>query len=314
MRRPAGRDPIPADDNAAVVANRLLSGSGGRPEDNIRQDIGRLLDILGHDNLLTYPTAAGPADIFLPRLRTLVETKRIGLADDPFKPQTRQGRETPLAQLERYVRAEIGSELDLLPFADPADRDRPWLGVLTDGRVWHAWRYAHRRGPVRVPVFESYRPTGPSDLLERLGSLFADGPIGKPWIPTDPKPVFDGHLSELGQLRTSLSGRAEVETETKYRLWLDMLRTSSMAPASESRRRRLFVHHSFLIAIARGVIHTLARPDADPDPEVILRDNFSSWIVAVNAGREWARRLLERIHGFEWRRRRGDVLQPDNSC
>ena len=107
-RRPAGKDFIPGDDNAAVVANRLLSGSGNRPEDNKRQDIDRLLDILGRDNLLTYPTAAGPADICLPRLRTLVETKRIGLADDPLKPQMRQGRETPLAQLERYVRVEIG--------------------------------------------------------------------------------------------------------------------------------------------------------------------------------------------------------------
>ena len=309
MRRPAGRDFALGDDNAAVVANRLLSGSSNRPEDNIRQDIGRLMDILGHDNLLTYPTAAGPADIFLPRLRTLVETKRVGLAADPFKQQPRQGRETPHAQLDRYVRAEIESELDLLPLADPGDRDRPWLGVLTDGRVWHAWRYAHQPGPVGVPVFASFRPTGPSDLLERLGSLFADGPIGKPWIPTDPKPVFDGYLSDLEELRTSLSGRAEVETETKYRLWLDMLRTSSMAPASESRRRRLFVHHSFLIAIARGVIHTLAHPEAAPDPEVILRDNFSSWIVSVTAGREWARRLLERIHGLEWRRRRGDVLR-----
>ena len=36
-----------------------------------------------------------------------------------------------------------------------------------------------------------------------------------------------------------------------------MLRTSSMEPENDAGRHRLFVTHSFLVALARGVIHTL---------------------------------------------------------
>ena len=41
------------------AAQRLLDANPDRPEDRIRQDIGRLLDSLGIDNFLTYRTPAG---------------------------------------------------------------------------------------------------------------------------------------------------------------------------------------------------------------------------------------------------------------
>ena len=89
-----------------------------------------------------------------------------------------------------------------------------------------------------------------------------------------------------------------------------MLRTANMEPESDAARIQLFVTHSFLVALARGVIHTLADPGTDPDPAAILGDGFVSWILSTSRGRNWARALLDEIHRHEWRRRRGDVLRP----
>ena len=83
-----------------------------------------------------------------------------------------------------------------------------------------------------------------------------------------------------------------------------------MEPEGQAARERLFVTHSFLVALARGVIHTLARPAQDPDPGTLLRDGFVAWILKTTPGRRWAREFLENVHAYEWRRQRGDVMRP----
>ena len=65
------------------AADKLLASPKNSPEDNIRQNIGRLLDALKIENIITYPTPDGPADLYLPRRRTFIETKAHGLANDP---------------------------------------------------------------------------------------------------------------------------------------------------------------------------------------------------------------------------------------
>ena len=108
------------------------------------------------------------------------------------------------------------------------------------------------------------------------------------------------------------SSRARVSrsTETKKRLWLEMLITTSMAPENDDAQQRLFVAHSFLVAFARGVTHVLARPNDEPQAEDILADGFVAWIIVTAKGRQWANRFLKEIYGYEWRRRPGDVLRP----
>ena len=289
------------------AATRLVKASPRRPEDNIRQDLGRLLDALEVESILTFRTDAGPADLYLPRRRTIIETKSGGLADEPNKPQARENNETPLQQLERYLRAEIATELGYLDLEGQGDR--PWVGILTDGHVWHAWRYAHEVSSARQAVFTNFRPANAAELIARIGPLFGGNPIGKPWIPERPQEIFRDWLPTLENLMGTLSGRAQRETDTKRSLWLDMLRTSSMAPNNQYQQQRLFVAHSFLVTIARGVVHTVARPNDDPDPKRILEDGFVAWILESHAGRHWAQGLLDRIHGYEWRRRHGDVLR-----
>ena len=289
-------------------ADWLLRHSRGRPEDFIRKRVGELLGSMDVEYENSYPTDGGPADVYLPRRRTIIETKASGLADDPDRPQARKNEETPRQQLERYLRSEIAYERTCLPFEE--ESDRPWTGIVTDGRVWHVWRYSHDDDAVATTVERDFRPTTPEALVQRLRHYIEGELVGKPWIPADPRGLFEPRLEELRQLHAELPARVAGSTETKKRLWLEMLITTSMAPDSEAARQRLFVAHSFLVAFAPGVTHVLARPNEQPRAQDILGDGFIAWIVVTAKGRQWADRFLSEIYSYEWRRRPGDVLRP----
>lgn len=289
-------------------AQRLLDAPRNRHEDNIRQDIGRLLDVLQIDNRITYKTPGGDADLYLPRRRIVIETKSDGLATYPHRPQTGYDDETPFQQLERYLLSELEDERGRLPLDDHPDQR--WTGILTDGRIWHAWHYDHAAGAVAQHRLHAFRPLNAEELLRELLPILNVEPVGKPWIPPNPLEIFQPSHDRLRDIYDQLAGRNLAETATKKQLWLEMLRTSSMEPENEAGRHRLFVTHSFLVALARGVIHTLSTPTVAPDPRAILGDGFVSWTLATGRGRQWATALLEQIHRYEWRRQRGDVLRP----
>ena len=292
---------------AAEAARRLIRGRRTRPEDNIRQDLGRLLDAMEIENFITYGTPDGPADLYLPRRRTVIETKRVGDADEPEKPQARENGESPREQLERYLRSETNRELG---FLDLEGLDtRPWIGIVTDGRIWHAWRYAHESGSIGQEIFRDFRPTAEGELVTKLAHLLGEEPLGKPWIPERPASIFEPYRDRLSEIRSGLTDEREQRTQTKQQLWLDVLRTSSMAPNNQHQVERLFVGHSFLITLARGVVHTLSKPKANPDANVILNEGFAAWIIDSTEGRHWAREVLEKVDSYEWRRRSGDVLR-----
>ena len=289
-------------------AQQLLDAPRSRHEDNIRQDIARLLDSLDIENRITYKTPGGDADLYLPRRRIVIETKSDGLAGDPHRPQPGYNNETPFQQLERYLLSELEDEKSRLPLDDhPAQR---WTGILTDGRLWHAWHYDHVLGAVAQHRLNAFRPRDAGDLLRQLLPIFNVEPIGKPWIPSNPLPIFQPSHDDLRDIYDNLAGRTLAETDTKKQLWREMLRTSSMEPENDAGRHRLFVTHSFLVALARGVIHTLASPTIAPTPRSILGDGFISWVLATHRGLQWATSLLEQVHRYEWRRQRGDVLRP----
>ena len=295
--------------DAIQAAQSLLDANPNRPEDRIRQDIGRLLDSLDINYLLTFRTRAGPADIFLPNRRVFIETKATGLADDPHRAQARANPETPFEQLERYLKAELYDELVRLPL--DKQPELPWTGIVTDGRVWHAWRFAHTDQPRPELVLDGFRPQTGDELVLQVGPILNVEPVGKPWIPTDPVPLFVHALDELREVHAGLAGeRVRQTTDTKMRLWLDMLRGSGMAPATGAAQTRLFTAHCFLVALARGVVHALLKPNSRPDLAELLGSGFVAWIIEVEDGRVWARKLLDRVHTYEWRRTAGDVLRP----
>ena len=291
-----------------ATAKWLLERSAGRPEPQIQQRISDLLTSLGVDREVGFRTGDGEADIYLPRRRTIIETKALGLADHPDKPQARKKPESPKQQLERYLHSEISREIRSLPFEDNADR--PWTGILTDGRVWHVWSYPHAKNAAGTPIEAGFRPGTPEALIGFLRRTLDGDLVGKEWIPSDPRNLFEPRLNDLRAIYKDLPEYTEAATGTKMHLWLDMLRTSSMEPRGDAARHDLFVAHSFLVTLARGVIRALANPKDVPKAKDVLGDGFVAWVIETREGEQWGDAFLEEIHHYEWRRRPGDVLRP----
>ena len=294
-------------------AGKLLA-AGQANERHIEHRLGALLEDLGLENIPSFhiPEAGGSVDLYLPRRRVCIETKDRGLVDNPDARQP--GREeSALAQLKRYVFGQMERESKLLPLDGPTDR--PWTGILTDGRVWHVWRYASGSKPASDGdrMEAGTCPASPNALLRLLVKYVGGEPIGKPWIPKNPAkdiPDFQKAAENLADIHANLEGVIRQQTNTKYSLWLDLLRTANMEPESDAAKHRLFVSHSFLVALARGVIASLGDSSDSPDPKALLGDGFIAWILATHDGRVWAGKLMKIIHDYEWRLRPGDVLRP----
>lgn len=309
--RPPARAGSPKGPAAAALLHPRPKESEGQRE----HLVAAVLAELGEDCEIQKSLAGGGGtiDILIPTRRAVIEVKRPGGAEDPDLPQRgRPNDETPREQMERYVRTEIESTLGTFRFDD----DRPWLGILTDGRTWWAWRYPPAPAAAGSLVWGPVRPATADELLARLGRALEDQGEGLPPIPEDPIPVFSPDLDALGEIYQGIRPPIVGRTETKMRLWLDMLRTSSMAPETPAARQSLFVKHTFLVALARCVIHTLAHPSPHParpaDDEIdgVLGDGFVAWAIDPVEGRQWARNLLGKVRSFEWRRRPGDVMRP----
>ena len=218
--------------------------------------------------------AARPISTFSAGARSS-KLKARGRAGDPHAPQARENNETPLQQLERYLLSELRHDKQMFAFEEHADR--PWVGILTDGRVWHAWAYDDRRETRVRTILDGFVPASAEELVRRIRPLVSGDPIGKPWVPPDPRSLFEPAHDELQAIYSELGGANLAETRTKRDLWLDMLRTASMEPENEAARDRLFVTHSFLVALARGVVQTLAEPNDPPNPPDVLTDGFVAW-------------------------------------
>ena len=297
-------------DNATNLAAALTSTSEQRSrryrnESNVKVDLSRLIAVLGYGPVETeHSISGGSIDIYVPHHRVIIETKARGLAADPHKPQGAD-RESPKEQLDRYVMSEIRTELSSFDW-NPEDRSRqPWVGVVTDGTIWHSWRYPHEGNP-EIETIPSETMSDADALIAALTAAFGTERSGKPWVPTAPADLFRDHEKRLGSLYRQLPRAVQSRTETKQQLWLDMLRVSGIAP-HDNDADRLFVTHSLLIAIARLVAHGLTR-----DREnwlAALDDGFVSWITDSRPGREWAGELHGTIEERDWKRRRHDVMQ-----
>ena len=299
-----------ATDTSTKTSNWLLRNSIRQSEDSIRQQVGALLDSLSIEYELSYrsPYALEPCDIYLPRRRTIIATKSTGGAEDPYRLESDLSNESPKQRLERYLRAEI--EYELSSSGSEEKDERPWLGVLTDGAIWHAWRYPHQSNTVGVQVGTAFRTSDNFASINHLRRLVSDNLVGKPWIPQNPRPIFESRLQDLSQIYEALPSRARQSTATKHAQWLEMLRASGIEPENDLESLKLFVKHSFLVALARAVIQVLANPRQVPDVDKVLGNGFVAWVIETESGRQWASELFREVHAYEWRRRPGDVLRP----
>ena len=297
--------------DAPSWATSLTSASGQsrqryRTEGNVVLDVVRLLDALGVGPIeREYSNGGGKMDIFLPTYRTVIEAKARPLGSDPTKPQNRPDAESPKDQLDRYVGAEIRYELGSLKYEDEGASERDWTGIVTDGSHWHVYRYPHVSEP-RSQEFYSDCPSEADELIRLLSEVFGGETVGKGWIPADPSDLFREKAIELLDLFRNLPPAVRPTTRTKRALWLDMLRVSGMQPAP-GRADRLFVTHSFLIAVARMVSHLLT--SKQKNHLSVLRDSFASWITDFHQGQGWAASVWEIVDRHDWRRRRNDVMR-----
>ena len=294
--------------NTEQAASRVLNIKSGVTEADIRVKICALLEVMGIDEYhLEYRVKSGSVDIYLPRLRTIIETKRKGMADNPYDSQA--GDRSPFEQVDGYLQSVIKSTYNSL-FRD--ENNLRWTGILTDGQVWHRWTYEHRMNPTAQKEEQNFSPKTGRELATWLSEKFVcdSDYVGKPWIPSNPVSEFRDQMDELREIFTTLPESVANQTETKRKLWGDMLRSSGMYPNTEPARDRLFVSHSFLVALARGVIWSMSDLQNAPNPLDLFGDGFISWIVQTTIGQEWSKGLLTRINGYDWRMRKGDVLRP----
>ena len=295
-------------DIVEVASELLANRDRHRAEGNVQSDVEALLRAMNVGTIEShYQLGNDQADIYLPNRRAFIECKAFPGAEDPERSQRRSNPESPRQQLDRYVRAEIENEINLLPglFADNA---APWTGIVTDGSNWHVYTYQNKVGAISKLDSSQFFLNEASSLAEFLIDTLGTQMVGKEWIPKNPGVLFSDLKSELDDLYRELPSKAGTPTLTKRRLWLDMMKTSGMIPADEAGQERLFLAHSFLIVIARLVSHTLAA-FSDESHETVLKDGFASWILDFDRGSVWAKRMWEQIDGFDWRRRRGDVLR-----
>ena len=275
-----------------------------RNESNVKLDLSQLIDTLGYGPVENEHTIPGGAiDIYVPHHRVIIEAKARGLANDPHKPQG-SDRESPKEQLDRYVLSEIRKELNSFEW-DPERSKHPWVGIVTDGRAWHSWRYPHTHDP-EIATIPSVTADSAEALIRALSSAFGTERTSKQWVPAEPADLFRDHAVALNDLYHQLPRNVRGRTETKRRLWLDMLHVSGIAP-HDNDADRLFVTHSLLIAIARIVTHSLT--PRGKDWKSALKEGFVSWIIDSHTGIEWARNLSLTIQNHDWKRRRHDVMQ-----
>ena len=290
---------------ASLTSSDAQAARRYRNESNVKLDLSQLIDGMEYgpvENEHTIP--GGSIDVYIPHHRVIIETKARGLAGDPYKPQAGD-RESPKEQLDRYVLNEIREELSSFDWDSENRSNEEWIGVVTDGRSWHSWRYAHTDDP-KIETLPSTTAENAETLITALRSAFGKARTGKQWVPAEPAGLFREHAAELKRLYQELPRNLKRTTETKRRLWLDMLNVSGITP--EVRKLdQLFVTHSLLIAIARIVIRTLTTQRKDW--KSALKDGFVSWIIDSHTGVEWAEGLRETINAHDWKRRRQDVMQ-----
>ena len=276
-------------------------------EIEIQTEMKYMFKFLGMGPVLARSVGNREADIHVTDYNCVVETKATGKAN----PEARGSRgETQRAQLCSYVdglRENLKGEFDFEGIAE-----KPWVGILTDGQSGWIWKWENES--VSYPKELGNLRWNESDIdtkvLKNTRTALGDSPLGNPWAdPEEIYEIFRGDEQEFHSLYDKLTRNPNQEIRTKFGLWLDRLRGSGMAPDHERHQHNLFVKHCFLVAVAKAVIAALTPETDDDDPEVVLGEGFTAWLVESDEGIEKSKALFEKARNYNWRFRFGDVLR-----
>ena len=183
---------------AQTLMAEVLAGRS-KAEPKVQSGIERLCEALGYDVEREYSIAGeGRADLYLPTRRIVIETKGRGQAG-PEKPGSRS-KETQEQQCARYVQAESANDRWQVLLEPDDATSLPWQAVLTDGRRWWVWQWPVNHdgslGGGRLTDEKIFVAGQDAEALAWLQSK-TGRTTGKPWVPSEPRTVFENYLSEL---------------------------------------------------------------------------------------------------------------------
>lgn len=278
----------------------VLTRSGPASEAEVQTALHEVLAARRGEVLLQHQTGDGPCDLFLPARRVVIEVKERGAAG-PERPGSQPG-ETQYEQVQRYVLALRERERRNSPVAAAAS-DVPWIGALTDGVRWWAWKWPAAGdgadGIPHAPLHEQQFERSPDALVAACRAL-AERSAGKPWVPADPAELFRPLRDRLDGIWGLRDGES---AETQVRLWRDLVRGSGIEVADE-RRDSLFLDHCLLVTLARYVSRSLDGAAYEPPT-----DGFIAWLSDAPGGMQWSRELFAVVERYDWGAREADVLR-----
>lgn len=278
----------------------------GTTEREVETTLHNLFQAFGKDSELAYKIQGGEIDILLTDCNVVVEAKQKANPRGTGSSRKNEQQKTQFEQLQRYV-VDIQQE---------ACNNRPWIGILTDATNWYAWEWPKSTNPDKAPKAKKLNElkninSGKEQELGRwLEDLLSRKDLAGPrWIPRNITDIFAGEQNNLEQIYGNHANDASVKN--KREIWLDLLRGSGLAPSEEDSYNihRLFIRHTYLVAISRAAIGALTEDTSDDDPETALNDGFVSWILEDPVGIHWARRVYDEAFKYDWRARAQDVLR-----
>ena len=251
-----------------------------------------------------WETGGGPVDIYLHGHRTLIECKAFGKIKDS---QIRTGG-PQFEQLRRYVVNIRQLEASYLQVVGAQNVE--WTAVLTDGQQWLVWKWQDSPGAIEPMTLEPLRldfQSDPTSIIEFLRSLGSDG--SKPLAPESPHILYANdaiQLHGIWERARDLRG-----AQVQFNLWWDSIRASGMDYGTETEAQSMFVRHCALVSFARAVRSALLDPDARDSGERnrLQTEGFINWICQVREGQIWIQSVQDKTNMFDWRKRRGDILQ-----
>ena len=296
--RAAPRRPAPKGKNGRLAdAENTLLAPPSKKEADRRAYISEWLAAVGVPAAAIrteHRTDAGPVGLYLTNRRVILEIKQDGrLSDGPYAGGTGSaGTESAFEQVARCVVAERARERLYL---EDGVREKSWIGMATDGRVWYAWEWQPRPSdagdaPSRIGAWHGTE-LGRANI-GRLAALLDRATVGKEWASADMSHAFEDARAALQ--RSFEKRRALRGVRAQQGLWLEQLKAGGSAPDSD--RDTMFVLHSMLILIARMIS---TRP-GEGDP----RYGFVQWV-----GDAEVRMLEDVIGGYNWSQQAGDVMR-----
>ncbi len=251
-----------------------------------------------------WETGDGPVDIYLHGHRTLIECKPTGRI---VEAKLRAGG-TQFEQIRRYVVGIRRLEASYLQVASA--RSLEWTVILTDGQQWFIWKWQDAPGAVEPLTPQPSKldaRTDAASIIEFLASLGSDG--SKPLAPLNPLVLY---ANDASYLQTIWDQARELRgAQIQFNLWWDSIRASGMDYGSETEAQKVFVLHCALVSFARAIRSVLLDPDARNlvERNRLQTDGFINWISQIKEGHEWLQTVQNKTDMFDWRKRKGDILQ-----